>query len=157
MRFLSIVLLIIFSLSNAAKAQNVKNHSLIVQDLNGKIFDLEKQKGRVVIVNFWAYWCPNCAAEMQVLEKFYQENKGRGLEVFGLTIDKKREAKKVLQRLQKISYPNAFFIDAKTSLPEPDEIPQIYVFDRQGKLQYSSNSADDFDKKYFENLTKNLW
>ncbi len=44
-------------------------------------------KGRPLLVNFWATWCPPCVREMPLLDDFYKQNKAKGLQVLGIAID----------------------------------------------------------------------
>jgi cytochrome c biogenesis protein CcmG, thiol:disulfide interchange protein DsbE len=53
--------------------------ALVVPELNGQLFDLRALRGKVVIVNFWATWCPPCREEMPALDSFYGVITVRGL------------------------------------------------------------------------------
>jgi cytochrome c biogenesis protein CcmG, thiol:disulfide interchange protein DsbE len=60
--------------------------ALVVQELNGKTFDLAALRGHVVVVNFWATWCPPCRKEMPALSAFYRQYHSRGVEMIGIAI-----------------------------------------------------------------------
>src|SRR5258708_1801560 len=62
--------------------------SLAVPELDGKTFDLGALRGQVVIVNFWATWCPPCRQEMPMLDAFYRRYHARGVELIGLSADR---------------------------------------------------------------------
>jgi cytochrome c biogenesis protein CcmG/thiol:disulfide interchange protein DsbE len=50
-----------------------------LKDLNGQVVQLADFKGRAVLVNFWASWCPPCRAEMPAFQKIYREYEDQGL------------------------------------------------------------------------------
>lgn len=59
-----------------------------LKDLKGKTVSFSGFKGKVVILNFWASWCPPCVAEMPSFKKIYSEMKSRGLEVIAVSSDR---------------------------------------------------------------------
>ncbi len=62
--------------------------ALTVTIADGRDFDLDAMRGKVVLVTFWATWCGPCLEEMPALEKYYREHKARGFEVIALSVDK---------------------------------------------------------------------
>ena len=54
--------------------------------LDGKKMNLSDYKGKKVILNFWATWCPPCKAEMPHMQKFYAENKEEGVEIIAVNL-----------------------------------------------------------------------
>jgi thiol-disulfide isomerase/thioredoxin len=60
-----------FNVKNANAVE--KNPNLVIKTLDGLNFDLEKMRGKVVIVNFWVHWCSNCVTEMMVLDDLYHQ------------------------------------------------------------------------------------
>lgn len=135
--------------------------SLVTPTLNGQIFDLEKMRGKVVVVNFWAEWCTTCLAEMAILDEIYREKNVQGLEIIGVSIDRKKALKNVLKRSAKVSYPNSMLVDATVNnFPEINVIPTTYLFDRNGKPQIITSSegkvltTDDFANIFIPALKK---
>lgn len=55
--------------------------------LDGKTLQLSNYKGKPLILNFWASWCPPCVKEMPDIDRFHQDMKGHGWQVLGLAID----------------------------------------------------------------------
>ena len=107
--------------------------ALVVQQLDGQPFDLAAERGKVVIVNFWATWCPPCRAEMPMINDFYRRYHSQGLELIGVSADRPHDRSEVAKVMQSLSYPAAILDDAKTNdFGSPDQLPVTYVIDRGG-------------------------
>ena len=89
--------------------------ALDVPELDGQTFDLSAQRGKVVIVNFWATWCPPCREEMPALDAFYRRYHGQGLEMIGVSADRPHDRSDVIKVMQSYSYPAAMLDDAKVN------------------------------------------
>ncbi len=104
--------------------------------LDGKLFDLAAERGKVVIVNFWATWCLPCRAEMPALDSFYRLFRERGLVMIGISVDRWADRGKVGALMQQYSYPAAMINELQANdFPRPREIPITYVIDRAGILR----------------------
>ena len=71
---------------------------------DGKTLAMNTLRGKPLLLNFWATWCPPCVEELPLLERFYQENKGRGWQVLGLAVDQPSAVRKWLQT-KPLSFP----------------------------------------------------
>jgi cytochrome c biogenesis protein CcmG/thiol:disulfide interchange protein DsbE len=110
--------------------------ALVVPQLDGRVFDLAKLRGRVVLVNFWATWCSPCRSEMPTLNAFYRRYRSRGLDVLGLSIDEPTDAAQVRQVMRRFSYPAALASVARTDgFGEPVAVPVTYVIDSRGVIR----------------------
>ena len=103
-------------------------------DLQGRSWTLSQLRGKVVLVNFWATWCPPCRKEMPDLDALSQRFASQGLIV--LSISDENIAKVTSWVLgQNINYPILIDTDRKASQAFHIEgIPQSFVFNREGKL-----------------------
>lgn len=107
--------------------------ALVVPELNGKSFDLSALHGKVVIVNFWATWCPPCRKEMPALDAFYRRYHGDGLEMIGVSTDRPHDRSDVIKAMQSLSYPVAIMSDATVDdFGAPDALPMTVIVDGNG-------------------------
>ena len=61
-------------------------------------------RGKPLVVNFWATWCPPCVEEMPLLDAFYRQNSSKGWQVIGLAIDQPSQVKRFLSQ-RPVTYP----------------------------------------------------
>jgi cytochrome c biogenesis protein CcmG, thiol:disulfide interchange protein DsbE len=110
--------------------------ALIVPQLNGELFDLAKERGKVVIVNFWATWCSPCRAEMPLLDSFYQRYHTRGLVLIGMSVDDAHDRAEVARVMQKFGYPAALAANAKANgFGPPLAVPMTWIIDTGGTVR----------------------
>ena len=64
---------------------------------DGKPIAMSSFRGKLLLVNFWATWCPPCVEELPLLDFFYQENKDKNLQIVGLAIDQPSAVRTWLQ------------------------------------------------------------
>lgn len=114
----------------------------------GKI-DFAKLKGKVVVVEFWATWCPPCTKSVPHLNGLYKKNKERGLLIVGLSaVDRNQSAAQIARYTkQNIKYPVGVLSSTDTlARYEVTGIPHAVVIGRDGKVKWTGNPlAPAFD------------
>ena len=142
--FVACVLLIVFlrkergSIIKTAKMiqPGFKVPNFTFPDINGKEVSLSSQRGKVVLVNVWATWCPPCRREMPSMQRLYEKFKGKNFEILAVSIDSEgREAVEPFMRKMNLTFP---------SLLDPGEtirplygisgVPESFIIDQQGIL-----------------------
>jgi peroxiredoxin len=103
-------------------------------DLDGKSWTLSELRGKVVLVNFWATWCPPCRKEMPDLEALHGRFSANDLVILGIS-DEKAETVKAFLAQKNYTYTIALDPGRKVSEQFGVEgIPKTFVFDRDGNL-----------------------
>ena len=75
-----------------------------LNDMNGRLFSGIGLRGKVVVLNFWATWCPPCVSEIELLNGIYGKYEMKGLRIFGITKDTARQVKS-FEASHRIDYP----------------------------------------------------
>jgi len=103
--------------------------------LTGGNASLSSYRGKVVIMNFWATWCPPCRVEMPSMETLYRRFNAQGLEI--LAIDIGEDASMVRQFIRDSGYTFPIMFDSAnrvSSIYGIEAIPTTYIIDREGKI-----------------------
>ncbi len=106
-----------------------------LKDLAGKTHKLSGQRGRVVLVNFWATWCGPCRREMPEIQKLYDEFKGKGLAVYGVNCSE--TPAKAKGYVTRNSYMFPILLDADSKVQQQygvEGIPTVFIVDREGTI-----------------------
>src|ERR1035438_7900946 len=122
-------------------------------DLSGKTWTFSELRGKVVLVNFWATWCPPCRKEMPDLETLYGRFSSKGLVVLGISDEEAAKVEPFI-RERKVSFP--VLLDPGRKVNEMfvvDGIPKSFVYDREGKLVAQSIDMRT-QKQFLEMLGK---
>lgn len=89
----------------ACKAEGTANFDFTLKDMNGASVKLADFKGKVILVNFWATWCPPCKAELPGLIELYDRYKDQGFVILGISGDDDPETLRAFASDWKINYP----------------------------------------------------
>jgi peroxiredoxin len=120
---------------------------------NNKEKKLSDYKGKVILLNFWATWCPPCRKELPDLSKIAAEFKGKNFELIGVSVDENPAALANFLRSNSLSYTvlheNGGLLDKYMDIVGGNQnvIPQTFIIDKNGKVVENligSRSKEDF-------------
>jgi peroxiredoxin len=105
-------------------------------DINGKEVSLSDHRGKVVLVNVWATWCPPCRQEMPSMQSLYEKFKGENFEILAVSIDSEgREAVAPFMRKMNLTFPALLDPgESIRSLYGITGVPESFIIDKQGIL-----------------------
>jgi thiol-disulfide isomerase/thioredoxin len=132
-----VLVVLLLTLPVIALGQSGSAPALALKDLRGRTVRIGDYKGKVVLLNFWATWCPPCRAEMPDLIKWQREFRGRGLQVIGITYPptKRSEVRRFIRSI-KVNYPVLLgAIKTKTLFDSAETLPITVVIDREGNVR----------------------
>ena len=102
--------------------------------LEGGAFRAAEAERKLVVLYWWASWCPFCAEMSPHIEKLWRAERRRGLEVLGISIDATAEAALEHRRRRGYTFPSAMATSVQGVLPRPKVIPVLWVRDRGGRV-----------------------
>jgi peroxiredoxin len=106
-----------------------------VKLVQGDTLTLREQRGKAVMVNFWATWCPPCREEMPAMERLYRRHHSRGFVLLAVSVDTDASLVKPFLAEHKLTFPVA--LDAKMDLANAygvRALPASFLIDRDGNL-----------------------
>ena len=116
----------------ASEQQVLESYDWVLQDRNGRSFNLEQFKGKVILINFWASWCPPCVAEMPAFDHLYDDY---SKEVVFLFVARDRRAK-VDAFLDKHGYELPVYYESGVTPGQLNNnaLPTTYILDKRGAI-----------------------
>jgi thiol-disulfide isomerase/thioredoxin len=111
-------------------------------DSQGQPVDLNQLSGKVVLIDFWASWCPDCVREMPQVQQVYRTFESKGLTILGISLDKDRRAMDNFIAKHLIPWPQYF--DGKgwkndlVTKYSVHEIPEMWIINKKGIVETTS-------------------
>jgi peroxiredoxin len=162
-RFASRLALIALFAFGATAATSAIAPSSIAPDftlrtMGGPNMRLTEQRGRVVMINFWATWCGPCRQEMPELAKLYEKYKSSGFVLMGVNVDDDTRNAVALAEKLGVKFPVLLDTDKTVSKAyDLSTMPSTVIIDRDGKVRfvhrgYLTGYEDTYDKQIRELL-----
>jgi peroxiredoxin len=131
--------------ANIGLGYPVKDFS--VKLTNGEDYAISWQKGKIVLVVFWATWCEPCKKDLQMLLQYYNEFKTKGFDIVGISLDSSESIfKEFVSRVQlpwKMAYSGLGWKDPVVKLYGISSIPSYWLVDKKGVLRSFNVKGED--------------
>lgn len=128
---------------------------LDLTDIDGNRYRLSALRGKVVVINFWATWCPPCLAEMPAIQQMWNKLHGDRLEVLAVNIGEDVEA--ITRFLAEFQPPIKFpiLLDKTGEAFQQWRVrglPTTFVVDKQGRMMYEATGGRDLNSDHIRGL-----
>ena len=126
--------------------------------LDGKTVSLSSFRGRVVMVHFWATWCPPCVEEIPTLERLYRASFGKDLEILAVSVDE-GGAGAVGEFMQKNRFTLPVLLNPDQSVARnygTFKFPETYLVDREGIVRRKIIGAADWSNPAAQDLIQTM-
>lgn len=135
-----------------------KAPDLVLESLDGSIINLTHFKNRVVLVNFWATWCPPCVHEMPSMQRLIEKLSGQSFDILGVNI---AEQKQSIQRFlaEKVNVQFPILLDKDGEALQRWGVfafPTSFVIDKKGRLRYGLSGSVDWSSVAMVNKLRKL-
>jgi thiol-disulfide isomerase/thioredoxin len=130
-----------------------------LEDMDEEQHSLEDLRGKVVLLNFWATWCPPCRREMPSMERLYQKLNGDDFTV--IAVNQMEDGDHVFAYIGQLDVDPSFTIlfdkDSKVSSSfRVNGLPTTYLIDKQGNIRYRAIGGREFDHPEVEKQIRQL-
>jgi peroxiredoxin len=131
------VLAVVGGGAGAASPPTAGAPDFTLPSLDGPNLRLQEQRGRVVMINFWATWCGPCRVEMPHLARLYEKYRPSGFTVLAVNIDEDPHKAASLAKQLGMRFPVLLDADKKVSrLYDLSTMPSTILIDRDGRVRY---------------------
>ena len=125
----------------------LKAPNILLSDLKGEKRGLEQFQGKVLLINFWATWCPPCLIEMPSLAAVYNKFSKQGFEILAINLDE--NPKSARQFVEKNRLPFTVLLDPDGSAAQQYLVyglPYTVILDREGKIRFKIFGSHEWDR-----------
>lgn len=117
-----------------------------LQDVDGKTWRLSELRGRPVIVNFWATWCPPCREEMPSMQRAWEQLQAEGVMMLAVNVGESADTVFQFTANYPVDFPLLLDLDSSVLSQWPVKgLPATFVVDAQGRIAYRAIGGREWD------------
>lgn len=132
---------------NDSERSSISDYNWQLKDISGNVFDFNSAKGKVVVINFWATWCPPCIAEMPSMEVLYQKYKNTDDLVFLFVSNEDREKLSEFMAQKNYTFPVYQPINKYPEAFNVSSIPRTFVISKSGAVVIDKTGPADWSSE----------
>jgi peroxiredoxin len=165
-RILVILLLVVLSAFSSAQQAGkgltklpeiIQAPDFLLTDLDGNQHRLSDYRGKVVIINFWATWCPPCRAEMPSMQRAWEQLEKEGILMLGINVGEDEEIIFQFTANYPVEFPLLMDLDSKVINQWPvNGLPTTFVVDPKGEIVYRAIGGREWDDLQLLDLVRAL-
>jgi peroxiredoxin len=154
---IALAMLAAASAAKAKAAPNAPAPDFTLRQIDGPNLRLGEQRGRVVMVNFWATWCGPCRVELPHLDKLHAKYRNSGFMLLGVNIDDDPNTAKALAAKMGLKFPVLFDSEKKVvAAYDLNAMPATVLIDRDGKVRHLHRGYKDGVEQLYEQQVRAL-
>jgi len=127
-----------------------------LKNTQGENLSLAEQRGKIIVINFWASWCAPCRKEMPVLQKFHEKYNDLGVSVWGVNVEQENQAGRNFLKGLDLTFP--IFFDQSNTISATYQVkamPSTVIVDRDGLVRYVFRGyKEGYERKYAKAIKK---
>ncbi|UZJ43484.1 TlpA family protein disulfide reductase [Marinimicrobium sp. C6131] len=155
MRLTHYLLVALFGFAASAYAEKAPDFTL--KSDSGENVRLEEQRGKVVMINFWASWCAPCRKEMPLLEELHDRYEQAGFTLFGVNVEQNPEAAQKFLDDVGVTFPILYDPDSTASRAyQVSAMPTTVMVDRDGNVRYVNRGYKEGDEAKYRDQIREL-
>lgn len=136
--------------------EQLTNYNWPLVTETGEVFNLNETKGKVVLINFWATWCPPCIAEMESLETLYKQFSSNEDVVFLFATTDPFEKTKAFKEKNNYSFPVYKYTTQEPEQLHSASIPHTVILDKKGNIVVEKSGASNWSSNKVVGLLETL-
>ncbi len=125
--------------------ETLSNYNWKLKNQSGKIFDFNAAKEKVIVINFWATWCPPCIAEMSSLQKLYDVYSSNQEIVFLYVSNESKEVISKFKTKNKFTFEVYNPITDYPKIFDVTSIPRTFIINKKGEIVIDESGASDWN------------